>query len=43
MRNILTILIDKTLQASQAALADHTVYCATKGALDMITKYVGSH
>ena len=27
------------IQASQAALADHTVYCATKGALDMITKY----
>ena len=26
-------------QASQAALADHTVYCATKGALDMVTKY----
>ena len=25
-------------QASQAALADHTVYCGTKGALDMITK-----
>jgi hypothetical protein len=27
------------MQASQAALADHTLYCGTKGALDMITKY----
>lgn len=26
------------IQASQAALRDHTVYCATKAALDMTSK-----
>jgi len=26
------------MKASQAALANHTVYCGTKGALDSITK-----
>merc|ERR1719367_2049102 len=31
-------IVNVSSQASQAALADHTVYCATKGALDMITK-----
>ena len=25
-------------KASQAALKEHTLYCGTKGALDMITK-----
>lgn len=28
----------KCLQASQAALKDHLVYCGSKGALDMMTK-----
>lgn len=27
-----------TLQASQAPLKDHTVYCGTKAALDMVSK-----
>merc|ERR1712080_295636 len=31
-------IVNVSSQASQAALADHTVYCATKGALDMVTK-----
>ena len=31
-------VVNVSSQASQAALADHTVYCATKGALDMVTK-----
>eukprot|EP00092_Neocalanus_flemingeri_P032384 GFUD01035209.1.p1 GENE.GFUD01035209.1~~GFUD01035209.1.p1 ORF type:complete len:245 (-),score=77.03 GFUD01035209.1:73-807(-) len=31
-------IVNVSSQASQAALADHTVYCGTKGALDMITK-----
>ena len=35
------ITVSRTLDIlGQAALADHTVYCATKGALDMVTKYV---
>ncbi|XP_067005950.2 L-xylulose reductase [Anabrus simplex] len=31
-------IVNISSQASQAALADHTVYCGTKGALDMISK-----
>ena len=31
-------VVNVSSQASQAALADHTVYCGTKGALDMVTK-----
>jgi len=31
-------IVNVSSQASQAALGDHTVYCGTKGALDMITK-----
>ena len=33
-------VVNVSSQASQAALGDHTVYCATKGALDMVTKWV---
>ncbi|KAG8233906.1 hypothetical protein J437_LFUL005234 [Ladona fulva] len=31
-------IVNVSSQASQAALADHTVYCGTKGALDMVSK-----
>ncbi|XP_058477297.1 L-xylulose reductase-like isoform X1 [Solea solea] len=31
-------IVNVSSQASQCALRDHTVYCATKGALDMLTK-----
>jgi len=31
-------IVNMSSQASQAALKDHTLYCGTKGALDMITK-----
>lgn len=31
-------IVNVSSQASQAALKDHTVYCATKAALDMITR-----
>ncbi|XP_055746149.1 L-xylulose reductase isoform X1 [Salvelinus fontinalis] len=31
-------IVNISSQASQCALQDHTVYCATKGALDMLTK-----
>merc|ERR1712025_656619 len=31
-------IVNVSSQASQAALQDHTVYCGTKGALDMVTK-----
>ncbi|KAM6951309.1 L-xylulose reductase [Aplochiton taeniatus] len=31
-------IVNISSQASQCALKDHTVYCATKGALDMLTK-----
>lgn len=31
-------IVNVSSQASQAALADHAVYCGTKGALDMISK-----
>ncbi|XP_032431279.1 L-xylulose reductase [Xiphophorus hellerii] len=31
-------IVNVSSQASQRALRDHTVYCATKGALDMLTK-----
>ncbi|XP_054615564.1 L-xylulose reductase isoform X1 [Dunckerocampus dactyliophorus] len=31
-------IVNVSSQASQCALKDHTVYCATKGALDMLTK-----
>ncbi|XP_028675512.1 L-xylulose reductase [Erpetoichthys calabaricus] len=31
-------IVNISSQASQAAIEDHAVYCATKGALDMLTK-----
>lgn len=31
-------IVNISSQASQAALTDHTVYCATKGALDMVSR-----
>ncbi|XP_063240627.1 L-xylulose reductase-like isoform X2 [Bacillus rossius redtenbacheri] len=31
-------IVNVSSQASQAALADHTVYCASKGAVDMVSK-----
>jgi len=31
-------IVNLSSQASQAALQDHTVYCGTKGALDMVSK-----
>ncbi|PSN37931.1 L-xylulose reductase [Blattella germanica] len=31
-------IVNISSQASQAALADHTVYCGTKGALDMVSR-----
>uniref|UniRef100_A0A7N8XRI6 Dicarbonyl/L-xylulose reductase n=1 Tax=Mastacembelus armatus TaxID=205130 RepID=A0A7N8XRI6_9TELE len=31
-------IVNVSSQASQCALRDHAVYCATKGALDMLTK-----
>ncbi|CAL8380654.1 unnamed protein product [Gadus morhua 'NCC'] len=31
-------IVNVSSQASKCALKDHTVYCATKGALDMLTK-----
>ncbi|KAG2461113.1 RFNG acetylglucosaminyltransferase, partial [Polypterus senegalus] len=31
-------IVNISSQASQAAIKDHAVYCATKGALDMLTK-----
>jgi L-xylulose reductase len=31
-------IVNISSQASQAALTDHTVYCGTKGALDMVSK-----
>ncbi|MBN3280165.1 DER reductase, partial [Polyodon spathula] len=31
-------IVNVSSQASQCALQDHAVYCATKGALDMLTK-----
>jgi len=31
-------IVNVSSQASQAALTDHTVYCGTKGALDMVSK-----
>ncbi|XP_040291488.1 L-xylulose reductase-like [Bufo bufo] len=31
-------IVNVSSQASQVALQDHSVYCATKGALDMLTK-----
>uniref|UniRef100_A0A3B3Z2K5 Dicarbonyl/L-xylulose reductase n=2 Tax=Poecilia mexicana TaxID=48701 RepID=A0A3B3Z2K5_9TELE len=31
-------IVNVSSQASQRALRDHTVYCSTKGALDMLTK-----
>ncbi|KAM8946164.1 L-xylulose reductase [Pelodytes ibericus] len=31
-------IVNVSSQASQSALQDHAVYCATKGALDMLTK-----
>jgi len=34
----ITYCIFISSQASQAALKDHTVYCASKAALDMITR-----
>ncbi|XP_053720812.1 L-xylulose reductase [Synchiropus splendidus] len=37
-RNCGGSIVNISSQASQCALRDHTVYCATKGALDMLTK-----
>jgi len=36
--NIKGNIVNMSSQASQAALKEHTLYCGTKGALDMITK-----
>lgn len=35
-------IVNVSSQASQAALVDHTVYCGTKGALDIISKVMAS-
>ncbi|CAI9568445.1 unnamed protein product [Staurois parvus] len=37
-RGIPGAIVNVSSQASQVALQDHAVYCATKGALDMLTK-----
>ncbi|XP_063817303.1 L-xylulose reductase-like [Pseudophryne corroboree] len=37
-RGVPGAIVNVSSQASQAAIADHAVYCATKGALDMLTK-----
>ena len=34
-------IVNVSSQASMAALQDHSVYCATKGALDMLTSVMG--
>lgn len=38
-RKIHGSIVNVSSQASTAALKDHSVYCASKGALDMLTKY----
>ncbi|KAM5135765.1 L-xylulose reductase [Mantella aurantiaca] len=37
-RGVPGAIVNVSSQASQVALQDHAVYCATKGALDMLTK-----
>ncbi|XP_078043983.1 L-xylulose reductase [Augochlora pura] len=37
-RKVAGSIVNVSSQASQAALANHSIYCATKGALDMLTK-----
>ncbi|KAM4664089.1 L-xylulose reductase [Discoglossus pictus] len=37
-RGVAGAIVNVSSQASQCALQDHAVYCATKGALDMLTK-----
>ncbi|XP_053309342.1 L-xylulose reductase [Spea bombifrons] len=37
-RGVSGSIVNVSSQASQCALQDHAVYCATKGALDMLTK-----
>uniref|UniRef100_F6YFS2 Dicarbonyl/L-xylulose reductase n=1 Tax=Xenopus tropicalis TaxID=8364 RepID=F6YFS2_XENTR len=37
-RGVPGAIVNVSSQASQCALQDHSVYCATKGALDMLTK-----
>ena len=37
-RNVPGSIVNISSQASQAALRDHTVYCASKGAVDMLSK-----
>ena len=37
-RNVPGSIVNISSQASQAALRDHAVYCASKGALDMLSK-----
>ncbi|XP_033321445.2 L-xylulose reductase [Megalopta genalis] len=37
-RKVAGSIVNMSSQASQAALANHSIYCATKGAVDMLTK-----
>ncbi|KAG8446423.1 hypothetical protein GDO86_014033 [Hymenochirus boettgeri] len=37
-RGVSGAIVNVSSQASQCAIRDHSVYCATKGALDMLTK-----
>lgn len=37
-RKVSGSIVNLSSQASQAALLEHTVYCASKGAVDMMTK-----
>ncbi|KAL2726790.1 L-xylulose reductase isoform X1 [Vespula squamosa] len=37
-RNVAGSIVNVSSQASQAALKDHTIYCSSKGAVDMLTK-----
>lgn len=37
-RNVAGSIVNISSQASQAALKDHTIYCSSKGAVDMLTK-----
>ncbi|XP_035722568.1 L-xylulose reductase-like [Vespa mandarinia] len=37
-RNVAGSIVNMSSQASQAALKDHTIYCSSKGAVDMLTK-----
>lgn len=36
-------IVNLSSQASEAALQNHTVYCASKGALQMLTRYLNNH